>query len=305
MKPQPAVLKMVDSLFVDRENELQYAQANLWSPATAQKRIYYVTGAGAIGKSWLLYRYYQEATRHGCLGIWIDFSRAAFDNYLAVLRDIQHTLGQPFERFQQRTEENLRIYLPEVHTGAGDAGEGIHIGNGARVREVEIDGEIAGRDINTFYLEIGDLTILQQSHAVTSLTEAFLDDLSNFLGDRKTIFLFDDIGSSAERGIEGLNSRTCQWLIEEFVLPLHDRLPQTAFVLTQTGGTGPDTLLFYAKKHTLTEFEGDQQQIYTIYRTYLEKMGLDANQVDDGLLNKLHAQVQGNPAKLFAVAGDL
>jgi hypothetical protein len=173
----------------------------------------------------------------------------------------------------------------------------------ARLKGVSI-GQAAGRDINTFYIQIKDLEILQQYPALTLLTEAFQDDLVDFLGEQEAVFLFDDIGDSADGSVTYLDSRTRQWLIEEFILPLHERLPRVRFVLTQTGGTGPDSLLFYAQKHTLTEFRGDQAALFAIYRAYLDKRGYPASQVNDETLQKLHEAVQGQPGKLFAIAGN-
>lgn len=304
MKPNDRLLKPVQDLFVDRDPETRFFRKTLCSAATDQ-RIYHIAGDQDIGKSFLLFHFYIECQHSNCLAVWIDFSKGhgQFTNYLGVLRDIQLTLEQPFENYQRRTAENLQIPVI-VKTGSGDSGKAVQIDDGAQLEgQITLSGQFAARDINNFYLQVSNRDqVLQQTGAIRQLTEAFIDDLVEFTGERMILFFFDDIGSDPQ-GKPYLDPQTRKWLVEEFILPLYDRLPTARFVITQRDPPEAwlQTALFgIAETETLKEFPEDQA--YSIYREYLvKKHKFPAEVVNPLVLGMFHDSVKGQPAMMLSV----
>jgi len=298
-------LRKVESLFVDRDFEITCFR-RVFHPDGADRPVYYIIGENEIGKSWLLYKFYMECVAQGWLTIMIDFSRAqgAITDYLSILREIQITLEQPFKRYQERTAKALQIQIPVIQTGAGDAGRAVDIDQGAEIKGVEFSGQFAARDIINFYVQLGNQNVLRQIDGIRQLTEAFLEDLKEYVGKRWIIFLFDEIGSDA-KGTVFLDSQTRRWLIEDFIIPLCDDLPTARFVITQRDELERNLQTMLSDlviRHTLTEFKGDENSIFEIYRTYLTKDGIDPTLVNDALLNIMHSWVQGRPAKMSTAA---
>lgn len=310
MKPRSRTLRKINSLFVDRDVEIEHFKRDL-QPDDAEVPVYYITGENDIGKSWLLYKFYMECDAQGWLTMMIDFSQGhgRFTDYLSILREIQLTLEQPFERYQERTAKALQIPVVKVLTGAGDAGRAVDVDADAKVEGVTLSGQFAARDINNFYIQVRNRDTLRQIDVISQLTEAFLEDLVEYVGDRSIIFLFDDIGSRAD-GEPFLDSQTRRWLIRDFIIPLcDDMLPTARFVITQRDELEPglQTMLSdLVKRHTLTEFSGDENSLFEIYRTYLvSRHGIPATSVSDEMLKLFHHVVKGKPAMMFTMAQSL
>lgn len=303
MKPIDRLLNQAEALFVDRDPENKFFENKLRSAATEQ-RIYYIQGDEAIGKSFLLFHFYKHCLNSNCMSVWIDFSKGQgqFTNYLGVLRDIQLTLEQPFENYQRRTADNLQIPVT-VKTGSGDSGKALEIGEDVELEGVTLSGQYAARDINNFYLQVSNRDqALQQSSAIRQLTEAFLDDLTEFVNEQMIIFFFDDIGSDPQ-GKPYLDPQTRRWLVEDFILPLYDRLPTARFVITQYDKPEAwlQTAIFeIAEFHTLKEFP--EEEAYAIYRTYLvDKHNFPPDDINPLVLGMFHDRVKGQPSLMLGV----
>jgi len=310
MRPADSTLDRVKTLFVDRTDEVNYFQTDLW-PGASQRPVYYITGEIEIGKSWLLHRFYLEcATRSDVQAVMIDFSygQGQFTDYRGILNDIKASLDDQAIFYRYLNSIAGALHLPvKVETGAGDASKAVEIADGAQAQNVKLDGQYAGRDIINIYLQ--DSNFLREPRLRTQITQAFLQDLVEYLGNRTIFFLLDDIGASAQ-GQAYLDSDTRRWLIREFVIPLcKNKLLTARFVITQRDELETDLqtdLDPFTESHPLTGFAGDQKTLYELYRTYLvEKQKIPAEQISDMLLYLFHQQVQGKPAMMFKWARDM
>lgn len=302
MKPSESNIEDVKSFFVDRQADVEAIRNTLLGD-DASLPVYFITGDIDMGKTWLLHHLYLECQEEGWLTIFIDFRYGrGFTNYVSILEDIQMTLGQKFSRYLQRTAEMLQIKL-DLGTDEGDAGVGINIGEGAELSNVDFSGQFAGRDIvniREFYVQLKDHRLLQQLHVIQPLTQAFIEDLIQFIGDKPVIFLFDDIGNVDH---ETLDVETRRWLIGDFVRPLcrHTELKNVRFIITQNGESEEELVRLLgrlAKRQVLKPFEEDA--VFDIYKTYLvEKHQFDPDQVTDFALSVFHRQVKGVPGAMY------
>jgi hypothetical protein len=307
MKPAKSILNTVEKLFVDRDGPLKSFRGEVQIDNT-EKHVYFISGPHTIGKSWFVLKLYNECSNENWLTVWIDFSCSVsgITDYVSILKEVHLELGKPFSKFQEETNNALQIKNPvfQIQTGEGNGGTGTAINGEAHLDHVTLSGQSAARDIinvniNNFYEELYlRKAVLSQACVISRITEAFFDDLVEYVGNKPIIFFFDDIGKDKD-GKDILDSQTRRWLIEDFVSQLCERLPSARFVITQEGDIDPtlQTALFsIAKKCTLKEFGAEGESVLEIYQTYLNKNGIQNQQIES--LRFVHKVLKGRPDQL-------
>ena len=292
MRLEKREIEVISKQFVDRKVPLRSFEKIIKSK-TKKKRVFCVHGETNIGKTLLLKKLMLECQNKDLHMIFLSCRiGSTFTNFLPIIRAIHKDLNQDFVRYQEAVIQGLTsLKQLNIQTGPGESGTGAIISGSV---QGSINGVIAGRDVNNFYIVLGDERELQEPGVRSRITNEFLKDLIDYIKDNPIIFFFDEIG--------GLSKSTQEWLIKDFMRPLCRDSLSACFVLAKEEDLDQDLQQFIddiAKKVVLKEFSGTNAQVFKIYREYLLKNGLKKNDVVKPLLKAMDGWVKRQPKKLY------
>lgn len=213
--------------FVDRTVETNQFQALVdkrYEERDAHRRVFAFYGQPGIGKTMLLDRLEFECVRKKIPCSRINFEIGTYNNTIEILRELVRELDpKAFESWTQTEQiwfSPNNVNISDLNVNFATQGGGYNI-SGENVSNVNFraSGDMAGGSIiknNTFNVASSTKAASDPSKAQTTLTDAFVDALKEFVQQRPAVIMFEGLDH------EYCSAITRAWLEENLLKKVHE-----------------------------------------------------------------------------------
>jgi len=210
--------------FVNRKRELALFHQML--TGETDERVLLILERGEQGKTYLLLHLFDECEqqRPHVPVVLLDFDqrRSGLTDYLSIVREIRHYLGDASTPAICAVEHEIPRPLVSVQTGEGDAGA--DWGRRGRFTETDISS-VAGRDlIQIGYVSEAPPTADQLAQQRAEMGRALCRDLAGLAASHHRVVLLVDT-------FEHASEETCAWLERWLFDPLRRELRHVILVV--------------------------------------------------------------------------
>ena len=183
-----------------------------------------------VGKTYLLHEYRLESAADGVACVRIDFSESSNHNYLEIVRAIRNEFhGESFKQLDETVRQTRALGRWEhvlTQPVAPGAPEMVLRPDPSSARSggidfsgpTEVDGGVAGRDINYIFQIIQRDDPVVQAEIQDRITEALLECLARLTGTHPLAFLFDSWELAPTTIRDWISSKLLNCILEKKLL---------------------------------------------------------------------------------------